>query len=250
MRTILKVEKVKILNIKFKKFKKFKKVHNINKIKLSNFFMAKYHQIFDLCHRVMMLEALTGELFKIVKFKFYNDNKKHAKLGAIIFLRVHVFKKKVVPCLSYFFVYQLFFYYEFFLKSKAFTSNEYFNYFWAKPILLQHAFSTTLNFFMCWSDFRRRFNCSVFPLYKENFDTEEFESLDYVDYMQIDIVVFYKFSKIVFKTLLNIKKNLLKLLVFFYKKFFFRSVLSGMRSKKLKLFLAKKLLISKKYVKA
>lgn len=252
MRSILKIEKIKILNLKFKKFKNLKKMHNINKIKLSNFFMAKYHQIDDLCQRIMLLEPISGEIFKINKFKFYNNNKKHVRLGALIFLKVHIFKKKVLPCLSYFFIYQLFFYYEFFLKAKTFNSNEFCNYCWAKPILFNHSFITNFNFFMCWSDFDEVFSYSAFEKYTEVFDEEEEDQqqpIDYVDYIQIDMIVFYKFSKILFKTLLVIKKNLLKLLIFFYKKFFFRRLLFGSKSKKLKLFLAKKFIIFKKNAK-
>ena len=249
MRSILKVEKIKILNVKFKKFKNLKKAHRVNKIKLSNFFMTEYHETLKLCRRIMFLEALSGEIFKINKFKFYNNNKKHVKLGVLIFLKVNIFKKKVFPCLSYFFIYQLFFYYEFFLKAKAFNSNEFCNYLWARPILFKNSFKTTFNFFMCWSDLDDVFSHAAFKKYKEIFGEEEefnLETIDYVDYTQVDMIVFYKFSKIIFKTLLVMKKNLLKLLIFFYKKFFFKRLLFGSKSKKLKLFLAKKFIIFKK----
>lgn len=129
MRSILKVEKFKILNIKFKKFKKFKKNHNINKVTLSNFFTSTYFETDLLCQRVMLLETLVGESFKITKVKFFNDNKKHFKLGAIIFLKACVYKKKVFPCLSYFYIYQYFLYYEFFLKANPYNYTEFANYF-------------------------------------------------------------------------------------------------------------------------
>lgn len=149
MRSILKIEKVKILNTKFKKFKNLKKIHNVNKLKLSSLFVSTYKEKEDLCERVFLLETLCGETFIVNKFKFYNNNKKHVRLGVLIFFKINVFKKKIFPCLSYFFVYQLFLYYEFFLKVKSFSFNDYSNYLWAKPVVTKSSFSTSFDFFMC-----------------------------------------------------------------------------------------------------
>lgn len=253
MRSILKIDKIQILNIKFKKFKKFKKHHRLNKLRLSNFFMSSYCEQFLLCERIMILEAIVGDHFKITKFKFYNNNKKHFKLGVLIFLKVNVYKKKIFACLSYFFIYQFFLYYEFFLKVKVFNSTEFVNYFRYKPFLLKNVMSTNFYFFMCWADFADIFVYPTFKQYNEIFNNDERESLIYVQHTEINFIIFYKFNDFFLKVLKVLKKNMLKMLIFFYKKFFLINLLRSFKIKKEKIKKEKvkklKLLLAEKYLK-
>lgn len=243
MRSILKIDKPQILNVKFKKFKKFKKHHAVNKLKISSFFSAIFDELYFLTERVVLLEVLAGETFKINKFKFYNNNKKHVNLGVLIFLKINIFKKKILPCLSYFFIYQLFLYYEFFLKTRLVNFNEYDNYFWFKTESIENIFFLSFYFFKCWAQLANDiWSSSIFEHDTEIFDETERIPLKFVEHIKLDFVLYYKFNIFFLKILRIAKKNMLKLLIFFYKKFFMKKLFKRKRFKKLKLFLFKRYL--------
>lgn len=222
MRSILLLDKPKLLNIKFKKFKKLKKWNKINKLKLTNFFISYHCDVDSLLERIMILESISGESFKISRFRFFNDNKKHFNLGALIFFKLQIFKKKVFPCLSYFFIYQFFLYYEFFLKAKISNKNEFLNYFSPKMKISKGRFFTNFFFFECWADLTDFFIYPTFSQDIEDFDTSESYNLSYAGCINLDFVLFYKFKEVFLKALNVVKKNMLKFLIFLYKKYFFR----------------------------